>query len=157
MQKHVVRFTASNPKINQHLERTNTYNKPMGAASSLLSNDEVSNELDSYYVKEDVLLSHQDDEMSDEFVDEFSEGLPPIPEVMLTTSDNPFDPFEQFDEWFAFDESMNYHSCSYLARIARTSDELSDYDNLLELSNAIDEIVMLNILGIYKKAFRKAS
>ena len=43
-------------------------------------------------------------------------------ESMLTTTDNPFDPFIQFDEWYAFDESKGYHSLSYLSRIVRTSD-----------------------------------
>ena len=72
-------------------------------------------------------------------------------QTMLTTVDNPFDPFTQFDEWFAFDESKGYHSCAYLARITKSSDELSDADadNAIEL--AIDEIVKENILGIYKK------
>ena len=41
---------------------------------------------------------------------------------MLTTVDNPFDPFEQFTSWFMFDEEKGYHTCSYLGRIARTSD-----------------------------------
>ena len=41
---------------------------------------------------------------------------------MLTTIDNPFDPFEQFTSWLLFDEEKGYHSCSYLGRIARTSD-----------------------------------
>lgn len=40
---------------------------------------------------------------------------------MLTTVDNPFDPFEQFTSWFMFDEEKGYHTCSYLGRIARTS------------------------------------
>ena len=39
---------------------------------------------------------------------------------MLTTVDNPFDPFEQFTSWFMFDEEKGYHTCSYLGRIART-------------------------------------
>jgi hypothetical protein len=70
---------------------------------------------------------------------------------MLTTLDNPYDPFKQFDEWYAFDESMGYHTCSYVARIAKTSDELSEEDESLAIEQAIDEIISLNVLGIYKK------
>lgn len=74
--------------------------------------------------------------------------------VMLTTTDNPFDPFEQFDEWKAFDESKGYYTCSFLARIVKTSDELSDEDEMLAIEQAIDEIVSFNVLGIYKKVFK---
>lgn len=70
---------------------------------------------------------------------------------MLTTTDNPFDPFSQFDDWFAFDEQKGYHSCAYLARIARTSEGLGTSENLLEIERAIDEIVKLNLTGNYKK------
>jgi hypothetical protein len=70
---------------------------------------------------------------------------------MLTTIDNPFDPFEQFDEWFAFDTDKNYHSCSYLARITKSSEELSPIDEAIAIEAAIDEIVQLNVLGVYKK------
>lgn len=70
---------------------------------------------------------------------------------MLTTIDNPYNPFTQFDEWFAFDESKGYHTCSYLARIVKSSDELSEADESLAIESAIDEIIKLNVLGIYKK------
>lgn len=70
---------------------------------------------------------------------------------MLTTTDNPFDPFTEFDSWFQYDEEKGYHTCSYLARIAKTSSELSDKDNDEEIERAIDRIVELNVLGIYKK------
>lgn len=70
---------------------------------------------------------------------------------MLTTIDNPYDPFTQFDDWFAFDEQKGYHTCAYLARIANTSDELSDEENDAEIEKAIDSIVKLNVLGIYRK------
>lgn len=69
--------------------------------------------------------------------------------IMLSTSDNPFNPFTDFDSWFAFDEQLGYNTCSYLARIAKTSDELSDTDNHLAINRAIHEIVLLNVTGNY--------
>lgn len=70
---------------------------------------------------------------------------------MLTTIDNPFNPFEDFDSWFQFDIEKGYYSCAYLARIARTSELLSDYENNLEIERAIDEIIEYNPLKIYMK------
>ena len=70
---------------------------------------------------------------------------------MLTTVDNPFDPSSQFDEWFAFDEAHGYHTTSFLARIVRTSDSLSDADQSVALEAAIDEIVKENVNGMYRK------
>ena len=71
--------------------------------------------------------------------------------IMLTTIDNPFNPFTQWDDWKSFDEDKGYYTCSYLARIAKTSDELSDADYELAVEEAINKICELNILGIYKK------
>lgn len=73
--------------------------------------------------------------------------------VMLSTIDNPFDPFKQWDEWNRYDEDKKYFTCSYLARIAKTSDDLSDADYDKAIENAIDEIVRLNINGLYKKVY----
>ena len=78
-------------------------------------------------------------------------------DVMLTTIDNPFDPFTQWDEWKRFDEDMQYYTCEYLARIAKTSDDLSDEDNESAIEDAINEIVSLNILGVYRKVFKKTN
>ncbi len=71
--------------------------------------------------------------------------------VALTTEDNPFDPFEEFDQWNAFDQGKGYDTCSYLARIAKSSDELSEEEQLTAIEQAIDEIVELNLTGNYKK------
>lgn len=70
---------------------------------------------------------------------------------MLTTVDNPHDPFENFDEWLAFDNRMGYATPGFLARIVVNSDELSEFDQELAISDAIDEIVKENVTGIYKK------
>ena len=74
---------------------------------------------------------------------------------MLTTVDNPFDPFEQFTSWFMFDEEKGYHTCSYLGRIARKSDQLSEEENELENERAIDEILKYDFRNIYKKVVQK--
>ena len=71
--------------------------------------------------------------------------------MLLTTVDNPFDPIEQFTSWFMFDIEKGYNSCSYLSRIARTSDELSDEENNTEIERAIDEIIKYDLNDIYKK------
>lgn len=70
---------------------------------------------------------------------------------MLTTIDNPYDPFTRFDEWYNFDVAAGYHTSAYLARVVITSDELSEADQDLALELAIDEIIHENVLGIYRK------
>lgn len=70
---------------------------------------------------------------------------------LLTTDDNPFNPHHQFDEWFAWDTAAGYHTVSFLARVARTSDSMSEADADLAVERAIDEIVEHNVLGIYRK------
>ena len=74
-----------------------------------------------------------------------------IVEHMLTTVDNPCNPFTHFDDWYAFDQAAGYHTLSFLARIVRTSDELSEPDQRLAIEQGIDEIVQENVLGIYMK------
>ena len=71
--------------------------------------------------------------------------------VALTTVDNPYDPFNDFYSWFMFDESKGYHSCSYIGRIAKTSEQLSDEENDQEIEKAIDEIIKYDPLNIYIK------
>lgn len=77
-------------------------------------------------------------------------------DCMLTTIDNPFDPFNQFDSWFQFDIEKGYNSCSRLARIAKLSDDLSDKETDEEIERAIDEIIKYDFLNIYKKVKRNS-
>ena len=74
--------------------------------------------------------------------------------VAITTTDNPFDPFDQFDKWFHFDSSKNYHSSRMVARIAFTSSELPDADNTRIIEDAIDYVVSINPTGNMKKLVR---
>lgn len=76
---------------------------------------------------------------------------------MLTTIDNPYDPFTQFDDWKAFDELNGYYTCEYLARICNTYPEMTKEESDYEIQQAIDEICKLNVLGVYKKVTRTAT
>ena len=70
---------------------------------------------------------------------------------MLTTVDNPYNPHTQFDEWLAYDMAMGYDTSGLLARIVRTSDELSEADQELAVDAAIDEIVRENVSAMHRK------
>lgn len=75
---------------------------------------------------------------------------------MLTTNDNPYDPFKQFSEWMIYDSEKGYNTCSYLARIARTSDDnfsIGEYNE--EIERAIDEIIKYDFMNVYKKVVQE--
>lgn len=78
-------------------------------------------------------------------------------DVMLTTIDNPFDPFEDFTSWFMFDIEKGYNSCGRLMRIAKVTDDMSqkEYDEAIE--TAIDELIRIDFLDIYRKVTKDTS
>lgn len=78
-------------------------------------------------------------------------------EYMLSTSDNPFNPFTEWEQWFAFDARLGYHTPSYLARVVRSSSELSESDQLVAINDGIDEIIQFNLTGNYIKVKNPAS
>lgn len=79
-----------------------------------------------------------------------------VDEIMLTTIDNPFDPFEQFTSWFLFDVEKGYNTCGYLARIAKLADDMSDEERIIEINRAIEEIITYDFANIgYKKVVQQ--
>ena len=74
---------------------------------------------------------------------------------MLTTVDNPFDPFDDFTSWFLFDIEKGYDSCGKVMRIAKLSDDLTEKEEDVEIERAIDEIIKYDPLDVYKKVTRK--
>lgn len=75
--------------------------------------------------------------------------------AMLTTIDNPFDPFTQFDEWRAYDEQKGYNTCSYLARVCTPIRSLGPEVYKEQINQAIDEVLANDFLKIYKKVLSK--
>ena len=69
----------------------------------------------------------------------------------ITTVDNPYDPCDQFDQWYRFDCDHGYNSCGLLARLAYTSSQLTDNENAYEIELAIDQIIKSDPLNLYRK------
>lgn len=75
-------------------------------------------------------------------------------ETMLTTFDNPFDPFDDFTSWWLFDIEKGYNTCSLLARLCKDSEDFSTIEEDADRVRAIDDIVDNDFLNIYKKVTR---
>ena len=69
----------------------------------------------------------------------------------ITTLNNPYSPFTQYDEWYQFDTTNEYNTCGYIDRIAQVSDEMSEEDYNAEVERAMDEIIKYDPLNIYIK------
>lgn len=72
-------------------------------------------------------------------------------EYRLTTVDNPFNPFTEFDKWFLFDSEKGYGTCGLLARVSKLSPDMTDEEETAENNRAIDEIVMNDFQNLYRK------
>ena len=75
---------------------------------------------------------------------------------MLTTFDNPYNPFTHFDQWLMFDIEKGYNTCGRLARIANTTDELTEQETTQEINRAIDEIIKYDFMNIYKRVSKES-
>ena len=81
-------------------------------------------------------------------------------EFMLTTVDNPYDPFDNFDEWRLLDIKKSNEigfvpCCEYLAKIADLSDEMTQKERNAEIERAIDEIIQFNTMREFKKVSKE--
>lgn len=74
-------------------------------------------------------------------------------EFFITTHDNPYNYFTQFDEWLAFDRQMGYYTLEYLARIVRDAPDLSEEQENEEIETSINKIIEWNG-DFYKKVYR---
>lgn len=74
-------------------------------------------------------------------------------EYMLSTSDNPFNPYAEWEQWYAHDTAAGYHTSAYLARVVVTSSDLSEADQELAIKDGIDEILEMNLTGNYIKVY----
>ena len=80
-------------------------------------------------------------------------------DVRLTTTNNPWNPFTHFNEWYAFDLAHGYGCSEYLARVFFNSTDLGESVQESMREEAIDKIVSLGIPlsdgAFYKKVKRE--
>lgn len=70
--------------------------------------------------------------------------------VHITTIDNPFNPFEDFASWYDFDMEKGYCSCERVARLAKTTDDMTELEIEEETERATRRLVEIDPLDIYK-------
>lgn len=76
-------------------------------------------------------------------------------EYLLSTDDNPYSPFDEFDRWYEFDTYHNYNSLEYIDRIAQTNPNDSEEERSRKVNEAIDQIIKFNPLNIYRKVSKE--
>lgn len=64
--------------------------------------------------------------------------------IAITTIDNPYDPLDDFMNWFLYDSTHNYNTCGWLARFTNTTETFSSYENQLEIKHGIEELMKIN-------------
>jgi DNA-binding SARP family transcriptional activator len=74
--------------------------------------------------------------------------------VNITTVDNPFDPFDDFDHWFQFDTEKGYYTSSKLARLTNLRNDMSEAEEAKEIERAIDRLIEIDPFDMYIKVTR---
>lgn len=75
------------------------------------------------------------------------------PRSFLTTIDNPYNYFTEFEKWLNFDTVSGHNCCQLVDHFAYTASALTDEDNEEEISRAIDEIIALDPTNLYCKVY----
>lgn len=74
---------------------------------------------------------------------------------LLSTVDNPFDPYDDFNNWFQFDIEHGYNTCGKLARLTNISTDATQREIDIETERAIDSLIEHDFLGIFKKVVKE--
>lgn len=75
--------------------------------------------------------------------------------IGITTIDNPFNPFDDFTSWYMFDIEKGYNTCSKLARLTETTDDMTEKEELEEIERGINRLIEIDPLDIYTKVVRE--
>ena len=78
-----------------------------------------------------------------------------IRQANITTIDNPFNPFDDFNSWFMFDIEKGYYTSSKVARLVKLTEDMTEKEESEEIERAIDRLIEIDPLDIYIKVVRE--
>ena len=73
---------------------------------------------------------------------------------MLSTVDNPYNPFDEFDKWLVYDMTKGHNCCGIVDRITTTSRDVGDDMQSNDIAEAIDRFVSVDPLQLYIKVVK---
>ena len=71
-------------------------------------------------------------------------------QLVLTTSDNPYNPKEDYPKWRQWDIENGYNTEEFIARLLPSNIDIDDevaVNN--EINNIVQEVIEHNVLGVY--------
>ena len=74
--------------------------------------------------------------------------------VNITTIDNPYDPFDDFEHWLLFDKEKGYNTSDKLGRLTNLRNDMSSVEENIEVEKGIDKLIEIDPLSIYEKIIR---
>lgn len=66
---------------------------------------------------------------------------------MLTTSDNPYNPHEDYEAWMNWDQEHGYFTAEYIARLSNPNVDYEDDE--IAMQELLNDIINVNITGNY--------
>lgn len=69
--------------------------------------------------------------------------------VLISTIDNPFNPFLDFDNWYAEDIRLGHDTSGLMQRLFVDYPDMSDRDNAIEYARVVRELFQLDPGELY--------
>jgi hypothetical protein len=73
---------------------------------------------------------------------------------MITTFDNPYNPFDEFNLWLMFDKEKGYNSCERMMRLANITEDMTQIEIDAECDRAMDRLIELDFTNTFPRFFR---
>ena len=70
---------------------------------------------------------------------------------MITTFDNPYDPFEEYELWYQFDTIQGYNTCGKVAAFVHSTYDMSEAIEDESFEQGYNDLLESDKLGIYLK------
>lgn len=75
-------------------------------------------------------------------------------EYLLTTIDNPYNPFDDFSLWELFDKEKGHNTCDLIGRLSQITDEMTQREEEAEYDRVADFIIRYDPHHKYKRFYK---